>query len=181
MKICSKCGKEKEFNCFHRSKQFDSGYYSSCKECRKGESKRFYEENKEVKKKQSNEYYYANKDTIQKQKNEYNIKKRKEDPKFLLTRRLRNRLYYALKQKFWKKDTKFANYIGCDLEFLKTHMESQFIDGMCWENQGEWHIDHIIPLVSANTEDELYALCHYTNLRPMWALDNIKKGTKLAA
>lgn len=181
MKVCTKCKIEKPLNEFSRSKQFKSGIYSSCKTCKSKVNSELYKKDKEKKKVQSLSYYYGNKEKVYKQRNLYNKRKRKEDPKFLLTRRLRNRLYYALKQKFWKKDTKFANYIGCDLEFLKTHMESQFIDGMCWENQGEWHIDHIIPLVSANTEDELYALCHYTNLRPMWALDNIKKGTKLAA
>ena len=50
---------------------------------------------------------------------------------------------------------------------------------MSWENQGEWHIDHKIPLSSAKTEEELYKLCHFTNLQPMWAIENIKKGSKI--
>ena len=98
------------------------------------------------------------------------------DPKFLLTRRLRNRLYYALQKKSWKKNTKFVEYIGCNLDELKLHIEKQFTINMSWKNQGEWHIDHIIALDSAQTEEELYRLCHYTNLQPMWALDNIRKG-----
>ena len=65
-------------------------------------------------------------------------------------------------------------------EFLKEHLESQFIDGMGWDNRVEWHIDHIIPLSSAKTEDELYRLCHYTNLQPLWAEDNLKKGNKFS-
>ena len=52
---------------------------------------------------------------------------------------------------------------------------------MSWETHSlyGWHIDHIIPLSSAKTEEEIYQLCHYTNLQPLWAEDNLKKGDKL--
>ena len=50
---------------------------------------------------------------------------------------------------------------------------------MTWENYGEWHIDHIIPLDSANDENELYSLCYYTNLQPLWGNENIRKGAKI--
>lgn len=50
---------------------------------------------------------------------------------------------------------------------------------MTWENRNEWHIDHITPLSSAKTEEELYKLCHYTNLQPLWAEENLKKGNKI--
>jgi hypothetical protein len=49
---------------------------------------------------------------------------------------------------------------------------------MSWENHGEWHIDHIVPLSSAITEEELRKLSHYTNLQPLWATDNLSKGSK---
>jgi hypothetical protein len=51
---------------------------------------------------------------------------------------------------------------------------------MSWEKFGKYiHIDHIIPLSSAKTEEEIYKLCHYTNLQPLWAEDNLKKSNKL--
>jgi hypothetical protein len=52
---------------------------------------------------------------------------------------------------------------------------------MSWDNYGfyGWHIDHVIPLSSAKTEEEVYKLCHYTNLQPLWAEDNLKKGSKI--
>jgi hypothetical protein len=69
--------------------------------------------------------------------------------------------------------------VGCTQEFLKEYIENKFVDGMTWENQGEWHIDHRIPLSSANSEDEIYKLCHYTNLQPLWGEDNRIKSNKI--
>ena len=69
--------------------------------------------------------------------------------------------------------------MGCSPLQLKEHLEKQFTNGMCWENRSKWHIDHIIPLSSAKTEDELYNLCHYTNLQPLWAVDNLKKSNRI--
>ena len=63
-------------------------------------------------------------------------KKEKTDPSYKLRRRLRNRLYYALKKTTWKKNTKFSEYIGCDKTTLLNHLESQFTKGMNWENYG---------------------------------------------
>ena len=76
------------------------------------------------------------------------------------------------------ESTSFIDLIGCSLDFLKQHLESQFKPGMSWENwnyQG-WHIDHITPLSFAKTEDDLHSLCHYSNLQPLWAKENLKKG-----
>jgi hypothetical protein len=76
-----------------------------------------------------------------------------------------------------KKKTEMI--LGCDYDTLKLHLESQFVDGMSWDNRGEWHIDHRIPLSSAKTVDDLIKLSHYTNLQPLWMEDNLKKGNKV--
>jgi hypothetical protein len=80
-----------------------------------------------------------------------------------------------------KKDRKTFDIIGCTPQFLKEHLENQFVGDMNWNNHGlfGWHIDHIIPLSSAKTEEELYKLCHYSNLQPLWAEDNLKKSNKI--
>lgn len=183
IKFCPTCNNTKESNLFDRDKRKEDGLAWECKECRSIRNKKMYELNKEVRKKKSNEYWRNNKEKANKSRMMYQNKREKTDILYRLARRLRNRLYYALKRASWKKGVKFNDYIGCSLEELKTHLEAKFTDGMSWENwglgDGFWAIDHIIPLVSAKTEDEMTALCHFTNLQPMWCLDNIRKGGKV--
>ncbi len=111
--------------------------------------------------------------------NQYMVNKRNTDPIFKISFNVRNRLNKFLKIYNITKKNKTFDIVGCTPEFLKGYLESQFKNGMSWENRSEWHIDHIIPLSSAKTEEELYSLCHYTNLQPLWAKDNMKKSNKI--
>ena len=86
------------------------------------------------------------------------------------------RIHHALKS---DKELRSLEYIGCDIETLRTHLENQFTEGMTWENQGLWHIDHIIPVAYDNpTSEQKIERLHYTNLQPLWAVDNISKGNR---
>ncbi len=100
------------------------------------------------------------------------------DIKFKLIKRLRTRLYQALKGNF--KAGSAVKLLGCSIAELKIHLESQFKSGMTWENYGTWHIDHIRPLASFDLQDieQLAVACHYTNLQPLWALENLIKGDR---
>lgn len=111
--------------------------------------------------------------------NSYWTNRKNEDPEFKLSINMRSRLSGYLKKLNITKKNKTFDIVGCSPKFLKEHLETQFSDGMSWDNRSEWHIDHIIPLSSAKTEDELYKLCHYTNLQPLWAEDNLKKSNKI--
>lgn len=123
------------------------------------------------------EYREKNKDKIR----EYGRNKLKNDPLFKLAKKLRNRLRDYLKSNrnnFTKKSS--SEYLGCSIEECKIYLENQFKEDMTWENHGSvWHIDHIIPLSFAKTEDQLYLLCHYTNLQPLFVLENLKKNNKI--
>jgi hypothetical protein len=177
-RFCKKCNTNKLANEFNIDSSRITGLHPYCNSCRSSANKQRYEKNPEIKKEQASIYYINNKRrALDNQNKRHNIR-RKTDPSFLLRRRLRNRLYCALKSKGWGKNNKFVEYIGCTQNELMVHIEKQFTEGMSWLNVGKWHIDHIIPLSSAQTEEEMYKLCHYTNLQPLWALDNIKKGNK---
>lgn len=176
---CIVCKITKKSDFFHKDQRRSSGVYHTCKDCRKNETKNSYLRRKEKVKKRCNEYYYKNTSKIRSNQIKRQKERMKDDVFFLMKRRLRNRLYYALKNKEWKKNTHFTKYIGCDRDTLIAHIESQFQEGMSWDNMGKWHLDHKIPLDSAKTEQELYTLNHYTNLQPLWAIDNIKKGNKI--
>jgi hypothetical protein len=77
------------------------------------------------------------------------------------------------------KPSRSFELLGTDLETFKAYMEAQFLPGMTWENHGLWECDHIVPLASGKTPEEIWKLCHYTNLQPLWAEDNRRKGAKL--
>lgn len=105
----------------------------------------------------------------------------KRDPVYALSRLVRRRITIALSKGGYLKTSPTREMLGCDYDELKAHLERQFLKGMSWENRGDWHIDHIVPLSSAGSEEELLALCHFTNLRPLWASDNISKGAKMVS
>jgi len=101
------------------------------------------------------------------------------DINFRLADTLRSRLKHALKGNF--KSGSAVGDLGCSIEQLKKHIESKFKTGMTWDNwtRNGWHIDHIIPLSRFNlsNKEELLKACHYTNLQPLWAKDNLSKGS----
>lgn len=81
--------------------------------------------------------------------------------------------------KGFKREKSNLDIIGLSWEKLKEYLESNFKEGMSWENYGEWHIDHVIPHSLALDVNEFYSLNYYINLQPLWSLENCKKGNKL--
>ena len=125
-------------------------------------------------------YYDNNRSKIIEYKKEYQKKKRNSNPRYNFICNIRGRVYHYLKLKNITKKNKTFDIVGCSPTFLKEYIEKKFTKDMSWDLVGkEIHIDHIIPLSSAKTEEEIYKLCHYTNLQPMWAEDNRKKSNKL--
>ncbi len=106
-------------------------------------------------------------------------KRRQNNPLIKISAMTRLVVWNSLTRKNCKKLKRTSEILGCSIEFFKSHIERQFTRGMSWENRKDWHIDHIIPLSSAKTEEEVIALNHFTNLRPMFATDNRKKGDKV--
>jgi hypothetical protein len=178
-KICSLYQKEKPLDDFHKQKKGKYGVRGYCKECVKEYAKKYQQENKEKRKETTKKYRQENKEQIKEYQKKYNKNRRETDPLFKLKCNLRKRTSIAFRSKGYSKNTKTQKMLGVDWEVCKAHIERQFTKGMNWDNYGEWHIDHIIPLASATTEKRLKELCHYTNLQPLLADDNFSKGGKI--
>ena len=98
------------------------------------------------------------------------------DPLEHLTGVVRCRIYAALKS---DNEMSSTEYLGCDIETLKQHIEQQFTEDMSWENYGEWHIDHKILLkYNKPSLQEVAKRLHYTNKQSMWASENMSKGCR---
>lgn len=141
--------------------------------------KEYYVKNKARKTAYSKDYYKDNKPVIVQKVAAYQRKRTAEDIAYALRRSVRARTSFAIRNLGAGLSQSSMNLIGCSAEALKAHLESQFLDGMNWDNRSLWHIDHITPLSSATTRQELEALCHYSNLQPLWAVDNLRKGASM--
>jgi hypothetical protein len=111
------------------------------------------------------------------------LNKRRNNPGFRLKCNTRTAIWTCLKERNVTKYRSTFELLGYTLEELMIHLEQQFTEGMTWDNYGEWHVDHKIPMASFNfetTEDREFKLCwSLENLQPLWGLDNLSKGTKL--
>ena len=136
------------------------------------------EKNKEKLKARYIEYNKKHRKRIQQKHNQYVTNRSKIDLSFKLSNSLRSRLCSVIKLN--SKTGSAVKDLGCTIKELKQYLEKQFQPEMTWENWSfrGWHIDHIIPLCKFNLtkRKEFLKAVHYTNLRPLWAKDNLSKG-----
>ncbi len=207
IKKCSKCHMEKLLCEFDKCSKTKCGHRSVCKFCRKNEriekqdlikvtKKKYYEKNKEKvlelakeykeKNKQkilenAKKYREQNKEKVHLSKKKSTLKRYKTDGMFRLTNQLRKYVKRYFNQT--DKSRKTYEIVGCTPKYLKEFIEKKFDTWMTWDNygygEGKWVIDHIKPLSSAKTKDELYTLCHYSNLQPLSWRDNMVKSNKI--
>ncbi len=179
--LCSVCDQElpeEEFSPSHRGRNKKG----RCKSClRKINMKRYRED--EEKREWFRQYYQKNKEKIKEEIKDYK-KKNRDKINSSVTRKIRKsqakRVKQALARADSDKELSTLEYLGCTAKELKVHIESQFTEGMNWDNYGfyGWHIDHIKPLCQFDITDleEQKKAFHYTNLQPLWAEENLKKG-----
>ena len=203
-KTCTVCCQEKLIGEFSKDKQKWDGLYPQCKSCVKIKMDKWAFENKDhlteyhkkynkENKQKRKEYRVKTKDHIAsymrrwREKNKDHIKQydkmyhntvEKKDINFRILHSLRGRLLQALKSN--PKVESSRSLVGCTIEYLKSHLEKQFKGGMNWDNYGRkgWHIDHIKPCASFDLSklEEQQKCFHYTNLQPLWWLDNCIKN-----
>lgn len=184
---CKECVKEynKEYEKRNKilRKEQKKKYYIKHKKKILKKCKNYRDENKEKIAKYQSSRYKNNKKEILEQTNEYRRNRMKFDIIYKLKDNLRRRLNGALVNNSKSKRT--LELLGCTVEELKKYLESQFTSGMTWDNHGfgddKWHIDHKIPCASFDLSDpKQQDICfNYTNLQPLWQIDNLRKGSKI--
>jgi hypothetical protein len=140
-------------------------------------SKRIYRENNKEKIKK---YKSDNRDMINSRAINYYHNRIKKDEVYHLSYRIRSLVSISIKKRGYSKKSKTNEILGCSFEEFKTYLESKFEDWMTWDNKGlyngelnyGWDIDHIIPISSAETEEDVIKLNHYTNLQPLCSFVN---------
>lgn len=152
---------------------------------------------------QQREYNDANRDLINSRQRERNrnspeknrescarwrrnnpVQRRNLEARHILSRRLRARLYSALRQQgLRRRNGSAVRDLGCTIPELRAHLEALFKPGMTWQNYGEWHIDHITPLSAfdLSAPSQVQQACHFSNLQPLWSAENISKGSRVPA
>jgi hypothetical protein len=177
MKKCTKCGENKKLDQFYKSKRSPDGRDYRCKQCDREKTRKWYADNKEKKEASDKAWREKNREKYLSWRREYKKERYHNDTAYKITCNLRSRLHGAVAYKC----ASTMELVGCSIEELMKHIESQFTDGMSWENQGEWHIDHVRPCASFDlTDEQQQRECfHYTNLQPLWAEDNLRKRAKI--
>ncbi len=201
-KKCKKCEVVKPLDEFYKDKSKKDGVRTDCKECRTQYDNKYYEGNKEKKlerlrkrrqtdqsyreklneynKQYGKKYRQDNKENI----NEYFRNRYTNDPVYALRNNVRFAIWAALKRNGRSKaGESILQYLPYTLEQLKDHLEKQFVEGMSWENYGEWHLDHIHPqskLPYISMDEPNFQKCWaLENLQPLWAEENQSKGAKI--
>jgi len=200
---CYVCKEIKQIGEFKTRSNVKIGYERVCKDCHNGKNRKMYfvdldrsrsrgrahnakSRSNPVNRKKANEnsrrFFIDNPDY----RRNYEMGRRKSDPEFKLRKNLRRRINSAIKN--GQKAGSAVRDLGISVNDLKLWLEIQFYrntktgEAMTWENYGRtgWHIDHIVPLAKFDLTDreQLLESCHFTNLQPLWAEDNYKKGSK---
>jgi hypothetical protein len=195
MKNCSRCKQEKPLTDFYKNKAYKDGYGNQCKQCTINYATEKYQQNKEqwieraVQRAKQDEgrseymsqYFKQNKERIYNTRNKYIKERYQNDPLFKLTQKTRTIISNSLRKINHRKSSSTQNILGCTFEELKQYLESQFEPWMNWNNMGgknitepniSWEVDHIIPISSAQSEEDVVRLNHYTNLRPLCSYNN---------
>lgn len=160
-------------------KAYDAAYYQANSEKLKQRTRDWGIKNPKIKQARNDAWNAANPEKARTHQREYEKRRLASDPMFALRARMQSAIRGSLIKGGYTKRSRTHEYLGCSFDEFKRHIEKQFLKGMTWENRSLWHLDHLRPVSSAKTEEELIAIHHFTNLRPLWAKDNLAKGDNM--
>lgn len=190
-RICKECGIVKNKNEFSKNIKRQDGLEIRCVGC-------FLVNKENVKNKKLQKRIDNGRDFYRLRNIKYRNKNRlkvREKRRVKQSEKLKTDLLYNLKHNITSSINQYLKsnkteatikILGCSIEEFKVYIESKFEVWMTWDNRGRytgnynetWQIDHIIPISSASTDEEVYKLSHYTNLQPLCSRVNLEKGNK---
>lgn len=152
-------------------KHYMSEWRQRNKECITQYNREYLLNNRETINIRKSKWYKENRDT----QNEYYRTKRRDDTLFRIASLIRSNIHIALSKRNHRKTCKTVQILGCSFIEFKSHIESKFESWMTWDNQGKyngqfnygWDLDHIIPISTGRTEEEILKSNHYSNLQPL--------------
>jgi len=194
-KVCRVCLFEKPLSDFRNRNDSKDGKRNDCKNCQSNHNKlynksnsykisiqrkSFYDKNKERLLNDKKIKYEANRDIFIKRNTEYDKNKRQIDPIYRFKKNVRTMISKSFKKKSYTKKSQTFKIIGCLQDDFIKYIESKWEPWMNWDNYGlfngepkfGWDIDHITPMITSETEDEIIKLNHYTNLQPLCSYIN---------
>jgi len=201
LKHCTKCGLTKPLVEFHKDKQQKDGRARYCAICRRAYARQRpprretwrkrnplvdaewqasdYRRNKDRIDAQKSAWLAANRETVR-ERQRLLMRRRRTDPKLKLESNVSRAVNRALRGTKGRQPS--FEILGFTVVDLTSHLERQFTAGMDWANYGRWHVDHVIPLTSfvyeSPSDPEFRAAWALSNLRPLWATENISKGAR---
>ena len=195
LKKCIICKKIKSIDDFYFRKDTNT-YRNWCIDCEKDRTKQFYESNKDEILDKQHQHYRDNRDVLLERKKEYakthkeelrkyhtkyTYDRRKNDDVFHFKSQIRHQINQSFRRRGIQKRGKTEEIVGCDFETFNEYLLQTYKKnyGKEWDGIEEVHVDHIIPLSTAKTEEDILKLCHYTNLQLLKAKDNLDKKDKL--
>jgi hypothetical protein len=194
-KKCTKCKEVKSLDEFTNAKKGKNGKASRCKDCDKRyyqdnrekikeyrkinleKRKEYYKNNKEKSKEQSKKYREKHREKINKHRSKWYKEKQKIDTVFKLSNNIRANIANSLKKNGYNKKTKTYNILKCDYDFFMQWLNRVASNGYTY-GIADLHLDHVVPISLAQTEDELYLLNHYSNFQLLSVDENQSKGNR---
>lgn len=164
-------------------KEYKAKYYLNNRDELREKYKEYYKENAEQLKQYQKDYKSIdeNREKVRIRSKQYKTNKLKTNELYKITEQLRNMIRWSFYRKGYAKKGKTRDIIGTDYDTFYNHLLETYKNnyGYEWDKKEEVHIDHIIPISTAKTEQDIYKLCHYTNLQLLKAKDNLDKSNKL--
>jgi|LakMenEpi03Aug12_release.lakeMendotaPanAssembly.Ray.scaffolds.fasta_scaffold567455_2 hypothetical protein len=171
-KHCTNCNSSKSIENFNKNKSTTDGFNHWCKDC----------SSITIKKSDFLKDYYQSKKDAKAYNNanlrRYTKKREQDNPLVKVQRVISAIIRSTLKRKGYDVNSPAHEILGCTYEEFKLHIEQQFSHGMTWDNHGEWHLDHKIPVSYGLNVEEVIALNNYINFQPLWAKVNLSKGNR---